>query len=145
MMLLNLHTIRCLFPDCPIFVNTILTRPTCELILSGKFDVKDFSEKYGCYVNLLPYIQLVPDITAPRSLLVKTLQHVDEQIPGYLSDYLTRLDINQEKCVMQFNAQSGRYEECTCDFAECGHSVNFRKYSDSGTCYVCDMKRVFGV
>lgn len=145
LMLKHLNTVSRMFSKARIFVNTMLSKTTCERILSGEFSVKSFSERYNCYVNLLPYIQLIPQITASRSLIVQTLQKVDEEIPGYVNDYLVRLDVNQEKHVYCYNPMTREYEYSSCALAECGHSENFRRYSDSGTCYVCDMKRVFGL
>ena len=68
-----------------------------------------------------------------------------KEIPGYVTDYLTRLDINQEKRVYQYNPDKDLLEDCSCVTLPCGHAVNFARYSSSGTCYICDMKLAFGL
>lgn len=145
LMLSNLQTVAETFPDCRIFVNTMLSREACTRILEGTFSVKQFSEQYHCYVNLIPYIELIPEITAPRGLIVQALKKVDEELPGYVADYLMRIDINQEKHVLQYNRQLDTFDDLSCGIASCGHSVNFQRYSSNGSCFVCDMKQAFGL
>lgn len=145
LMLKNLAHVYNACPKTRIFVNTMLSKTTCNRIILKEFSVKQFSEQYHCYVNLLPYIELIPNITASRSLIVRALQTVDEELPGYVSDYLTRLDVNQKKHVYCYNPITRDYEYASCQLAKCGHSENFKRYSSAGTCYVCDMKRVFGL
>lgn len=145
LMLQNLQAIVNAYELPRAYVNTMLSRQACEKIISGEFSVKAFSEQYRSYINLIPYIELIPEITAPRSLIVKALQTVDNELPGYVSDYLTRLDVNQIKHVHQFNPILGEFENCSCELSSCGHSINYRRYSPAGSCYVCDMKQAFGL
>ena len=145
LMLRNLQALTNSYPECPVYVNTMLSKRACELIVHGKFSVREFASRYKCYVNLIPYIELIPEITAERSLIIKALQKVDQEIPGYVTDYLTRLDINQEKRVYQYNPDKDLLEDCSCATLPCGHAVNFARYSRGSTCYICDMKLVFGL
>ena len=145
LMLSNLKKIRAVYPQCPTYVNVMLSKACCEKILSGEFSVREFSKEYGVYVNLIPYIELIPELTAERSLIVRALQKVDNELPGYIFDYLARLDLNQEKRVFQFKPRLGKFVNCSCKNAACGHSENFARYSSKGTCYICDMRAVFGV
>lgn len=143
LMLKNLEEIAKTFQDLPIYINTMLSKRCCEAILSNTFLVPLFAQTFHAYVNLIPYIELIPQLTASRTAIVQTLQKVDSQLPGYIADYLARLDLNQEKYVLQFI--DGKFLDCSCPLAPCGHAQNFTRYSNSGTCYVCDMKRVFGL
>lgn len=145
LMLRNLFDIPKSFHSCKLYVNTMLSKTCCEKILSKQFSVKWFSEWYKCYVNLIPYIELIPELTATRSEIIRTLQVVEEEMPGYVSDYITRMDINQDKRVLQYNSATNEFDDCSCETAPCGHSINFQRYSSNGSCYVCDMKRAFGL
>ena len=124
-----------------IVVNTILTKPCCEAILNGNFDLKKFMEEYRCWVNLVPYIVLDKELTAERSTIFKALKYVDNTCPGYLDKYIPNICIKQEKLLYKF--EDGEFKFCSCDIAECGHSINFRRYSKEGTCFCCDVEHLF--
>lgn len=141
-MLANLKYITDKYPDMPVVVNTILTKPTCEAILSGKFNINEFMNKYNCWVNLLPYIVLDNDLTASRTLIFQTLDYVNKICPGYLEKYVPNMCITQEKWLYMF--KNNEFQFCSCELSECGHSVNFKKYSEQGTCFCCDLQEIFG-
>ena len=135
-MLTNLKTINNQY-NLNTVVNTILTKPCCDAILNNEFNVKEFMEEYKCWVNLVPYIVLNDKLTADRVTIFKTLYHVDKQIP-YLEQYISNIGIKQDKLLYKF--ENGKFNFCSCDIAECGHSINFRKYSKEGTCFCCDLE-----
>ena len=141
LMLSNFKYIADKYPKIHKVVNTILTKPACEAILSGEFDVKHFMDTYNCWVNLVPYIVLDDKLTADRSMIFKTLQTVDDQCPGYLEKYVPNMAIKQEKWLYMY--KDGNYQFCSCAIADCGHSINFNKYCKEGTCFCCDLESVF--
>lgn len=140
-MLNNLKTIRELFKDMGIVVNTILTKQVCEAIINKTFDITKFMKEYNCWVNLLPYIVLDKSLTPTRSQIIKTLKLVDQENEGYLNKYVPNMSITQEKWLYMY--KNDEFQFCSCELAECGHSVNFKRYSDKGTCFCCDLKEIF--
>ena len=141
LMLTNLETITAQYPTMPVVVNTILTKPVCEAILDGRYNMAEFMNQFNCWVNLLPYIVYDGELTADRSLIFKTLRYINEQCPGYLEKYIPNMCIKQEKWLYMF--KDGDFQFCSCNIAECGHAINFRKYSNAGTCFCCDLEEVF--
>lgn len=141
LMLSNFKYIADKYPEMHKVANTILTKPACEAILSGEFNVREFMETYKCWVNLIPYIVLDDELTADRSLIFKTLHYVDSQCPGYLERYVPNMAIKQEKWLYMY--KEGDFQFCSCPMSDCGHSVNFKKYSKEGTCFCCDLENVF--
>ena len=71
----------------------------------------------------------------------KALYVVNKENPGYLEKYIPNITIEQEKDLFVY--RNGDYHFCSCDLSDCGHSVNFKRYSDAGTCFCCDIKEVF--
>lgn len=143
LMLANLKYIMDKYPTVHTVVNTILTKPACEAVLSGEFKLDKFMEQYNCWVNLIPYIVLDEELTADRTLIFKTLEHVNNICPGYLEKYVPNMSIKQEKWLYMY--KNNEFQFCSCELSpECGHSANFKKYSKEGTCFCCDLEGVFG-
>jgi hypothetical protein len=94
-MLYNLKNVKDRYADINIVTNIILTKIVCEAIINDNFSIKEFSEKYKCYINLLPYIIYNTELTASRSLIFKALKKVSEEIPDYLPYYIQNISINQ--------------------------------------------------
>ena len=61
---------------------------------------------------------------------------------SYLPKWIANLDLKQEKWLYMFKDNKWQFVSCEWD-EECGHSVNFKRYSDKGTCFVCDLKEIF--
>ena len=143
LMLRNLEYVRNTYPKCNIAVNTILSNAVCNKILSKEWSVKEFSEKYKVNLMLIPYIVLLPSLSASRSKIFKTLKFVDDEVPNYIHNILLNLDNHQEKRIYRFNPISKEYEYCSCENSNCGHSINYKTYATNGTCFVCDLKKMF--
>jgi hypothetical protein len=143
LMLHNLEYVRNKYPNCNIAVNTILSNTVCNKILSREWDVKEFAEKYKVNLMLIPYIVLLPSLSASRSKIFKTLKFVDDEIPNYIHSMLLNLDNHQEKRIYRFNPSTKEYEYSSCANSDCGHSINYKTYSTKGTCFVCDLKNTF--
>lgn len=142
LMLSNLVWINDKYPECKPVVNTILTKQVCQAILDKTFSLRAFMESYKCWINLIPYIILDNSLTASREQIFKALRAVEQECPNYLATYIPNMSITQEKLLYMY--KNNGFQFCSCELAECGHSVNFKRYSDKGTCFCCDLKRIFG-
>jgi len=140
-MLDNLVSIKNEYPDIQIVTNTILTKPVCEAIINEKYNLKQWMEKYHCWVNLVPYIVYDKKLSASREEIIKALYKINEQNNGYLKRYILNFDLSQDKLLYMF--KDGEFRFCSCAIDKCGHSVNFKKYSNTNSCYVCDLKEFF--
>lgn len=141
LMLSNLKLLTGIYNKLQTVTNIILTKPTCQAIINKEFSIKDFMNNFNCWVNLIPYIVLNNDLTADREEIFNALQFVDEENNGYLQKYITNLDLAQDKLLYMF--KDGRFKFCSCENADCGHSINFKKYSNTNECFICDLKELF--
>ena len=141
LMLNNLLEIKRLYPKCQIVTNIILTKGMCEAILNDTFSAKYFMDKYNCWINFIPYIISDSGLAANRDTIFKALKHIDNENPGYLEKYIANLDLAQEKKLYMY--KDGAFQFCSCELSDCGHAVNFKKYSDKGSCFICDLKGLF--
>ena len=141
-MLDNLVSVKQEYPDIHIVTNTILTKPVCEKIINGEYNIRDWMEKYQCSVNLIPYIVLDKELMATRNEIFKALNIVEKQAEGYVRRWIDNLDLKQEKWLYIYKNNEWQFVSCEWD-EKCGHSVNFKRYSDSGHCFVCDLKELF--
>lgn len=138
---MNLNWIKEQFPECNIVVNTILTKQTCEKIINKEFSINQFMEKYNCWVNLIPYIVYDEKMSATRGEIFNALRIVEQENPGYLEKYVPNITIEQKKNLFVYH--DGEYHFSSCDINDCGHSINFKRYSKAGTCFCCDLKEIF--
>ena len=141
LMLTNLLSIKEKYPKCQIVTNIILTKQLCNAILANTFSPKKFMTTYNCWINFIPYIVSCEELLANRDLIFKVLQKIENENPGYLAKYITNLDLNQEKKLYLY--KDGKFQFCSCELAKCGHAINFKKYSKNGSCFICDLKRLF--
>lgn len=141
LMLNNLLEVKRLYPKCQIVTNIILTKKVCEAILNGTFSAKYFMDKYNCWINFIPYIVSDSRLAADRNTIFKALKYIGDENPGYLEKYIANLDLAQEKKLYMY--KDNEFQFCSCELSECGHAVNFKKYSDKGSCFICDLKGVF--
>lgn len=137
----NLSRIKCFFPNLPIVVNMILTEQVCSKILEEDSEILSWFNAFR--VNAIPYIVLDEKLSPSRDRVFETLLKLDSLFPGYLKQYSDNFDLPQQKILREFNGNS--YQDCSCQLSDCGHSVNFKKYSNAGTCFVCDIKELTNV
>ena len=142
LMLQNLDWVRIYYPTMPTVVNMILTKPLCEKLLTEHNFLNDIMSVYKCWVNLIPYIVLDKKLTAPKKMIFQALMQVNEDCPGYLQRYIPNMCILQEKWLYMY--KDNEFQFCSCPMSDCGHSVNFKKYSTTNTCFCCDLQEVFG-
>jgi hypothetical protein len=137
----NLMRIKEKYNELNIVVNSILTKQFCESILTKTFSIKNFCSKFSVNINTIPYINFNNDLLADKYTIFKTLSHINIENPGFIDSYIYDMDIKQEKRLYVYKNNSLQYESSAIN--ECGHSVNFKKYSVDNTCFVCDLKRLF--
>lgn len=143
LMLNNLKYIKKHFPSCQIVTNMILTKPLCKQLIDQKLKPTEFMQEYDCWINFIPYIIYKEELSATKEEIFKSLIKIEEACPGYIEKYITNLDLNQDKLLYIY--KNNTFEFGSCENANCGHSINFNKYSQSKTCFVCDLKEVFNV
>lgn len=138
----NLYMIKYFYPKCNIVVNTILTKTTCEKILDGSFNPKEFCDEHKCDINLIPYIVYTKELSATREQIFQSLLKTNDLIPGYFQRYSHNLALAQDKLLYKFNKDTHHLEFVSCGHSDCGHSENFKLYSDNGSCFICDLLQI---
>ena len=141
LMLNNLGILQFRFKKLQSVTNIILTNTTCSAILNKSFDYLAFEEKYTTHIHPIPYIELNSELTPERIQIIQTLQYIDSIKPGFIADYLMRMDLNQDKRLYMFDGS--HLVNVSAPLSECGHSSNFKLYTKSHSCFICDMKEVF--
>ena len=139
----NVKDIRKSYPELHMVVNTILTKKVCQLLTNTLYNIsiKRLMQEFDCWVNLIPYIIYDENMAPSRNEIFEALQTVEDENEGYIKQYINNLDLDQEKKV--FINKGDNFELCQSDEADCGHSINFKRYSTNGSCYICDLKRCF--
>lgn len=141
LMLNNLSNLHSRFENLRVVTNIIMTNTMCEAILDKSFDYIGFERKYYTHIHPIPYIELGSDLTPTRFQIIQTLQYINSLKPWFIADYLMRMDLNQDKRLFMFNGSE--LVNVSAPVLECGHSSNFRLYTKSHSCFICDMKEVF--
>ena len=137
----NLKYIRDNYPKVNVVVNTIITKQ----MTNSCFNFNRFKKEYGIkYINFIPYIPVKDNrsMDVDFKSIVKVLLQNEKKYPGYIKFYIRDLDMNQDKILYEYHKNKG-YIECTSEYGECGHNVNFRKVTGDG-CYICKLKDLFG-
>lgn len=142
LMLSNLDALHTRYLQIKIVVNSMLSKQMCEAILNKDYNLSSFMQLHHCDVNLIPYIIYDKELAPTRELVFKALMEADHQVSGYLKRYIANFDLPQAKELYQY--RDGKLNYVTCPNNVCGHSENFVRYSDKGTCFICDLKRLFG-
>lgn len=122
--------------------NVILTKDVCNGILENKFNIFDFEKSNNTKINLIPYIVLDRNLSADRSTIFKCLSKLDAENPDFIKSFIFEHDMKQKRILLSSNKDFS-FEEKTCENSNCGHSINFKKYSTAGSCFVCDIKTLF--
>ena len=132
--------------DMNIVVNTILTKKTCESIINGSFNPKEFCDEYKCDINLIPYIIYNEDLSAEPEDVLKALAHTDSLMEGYLKRYYDNFNLNQDKLLYKFNAKTNEFEYCSSNKMDCGHYENFKFWTkQKDKCFICCLREYMGL
>lgn len=159
----NLKYITDTYKDIHVVVNTVLTNIACKRIqddmfgademikyLSNqgktKWTIKDWIDYFKVEINTIPYIrlgfELAPEMPT-KSTVFKTLQHIDNIIPGYLEQYINNIGLKQEKLLYEYRKNIKDFVYCSSKLGECGHSINFKQsFKDSDKCFPCEIKKL---
>lgn len=129
------------FPNLKIVANSILTNEFCDSILSDSFDLFEFLEKNKISANLIPYIILDTALAPSRTLVFQTIQKLYQENPEFIRSWIENLDLKQPRKMFYF--KNDIWNSCECEVSDCGHSVNFKRYSSANSCFVCDIREVF--
>jgi hypothetical protein len=146
----NLKFIDTNYPRINTVVNTIVTKAVADAVLRPKageepYNTHWFLDEYPntvVDVNLIPYIPIKGDTSLDIrfSENVKVLEEAEKRYPGYLIDYVQRLDYNQDKLLLEYRSDKG-YVERTAGAMPCGHNENFNLVSRADDCYICRLKQ----
>lgn len=144
----NLELIKQKFPSVNVIANVILTKALCEFIErliqnNNCNSIKDIENRYvGCKVMFIPYIIFDKDLTPSKEELLRTL--VSLKRIGYdVNQFIMNMDIQQERRLYKFDGNKFNY--CSANILDCGHSENFKKWSQNDECFVCMVKELFDV
>ena len=139
--LANLDLINDKFHNIKIVSNIILTNELCNAILEDKFNIFEYSKKHNTLVNLIPYIILDNSLAPDRSTIFQTLRKVFNKNSEFAHAWIQNLDLKQPRKLIYY--KNNVWNNCECANSACGHSVNFKRYSNANTCFICDIKTVF--
>lgn len=138
----NVHRLRVEYPNMKIIANMVLTKQVCNLILNNDISIKDLQDSLDVDINTIPYIILLDSMAPTKELVMDTLLHINNEIPGYLNTYIKRFTIDQKRVLFKFLGDS--LVELTSDTNKCNHSVNFTQYTKEGSCFICDLEDLYG-
>lgn len=123
--------------------NMILTDYFCDKVLSKEFSIRQFSEQYNCKYNIIPHIVFNSSLRAEKSKIFKTLLYIEDEIPGFIKFHKHEMNLTYPRYLWEFDRVKGELIYKSSKISDCGHSVNYKLYSDSGNCYVCDLNSLF--
>ena len=137
----NVKSIKYKYNELNIVINTILTKQFCDFeIKNDKSFVSEMTNR-GFYVNLLPYVDINSIYTVDRKTVFDVLLKTERHNRGYLKRYIDNFDLPQKKLIYRFKDTKLIFSSS--EYSECGHGINFRRYSDKNTCFICDLKTAF--
>ncbi len=141
----NLNTIHNEIPELRIVVNSIMTKDLCDRLKSGNGYRETVNIPDGILYNLIPYIGDSDEFRPDRNDVFKTLLAEDRMNNGFLRDYVANFDLQQRKIVLKYDPTRDNFIDSSSDYSACGHGINFSKYSNSGSCFICDMKELVNI
>jgi len=143
---LFLKNLECVVSENPglgIVVNSILSTQMCKALKEHGGFRKTVKVPDSVKFNLIPYIGNSSVLMPKRNDVFESLLQEERISRGFLAEYIRNFNLNQRKIVMKYDTNTGEFLNFCSDLADCGHSVNFRKYSMSGSCFICDITELF--
>ena len=134
----NINYVNSTYPGLNIIANMILTKPVCNLILSGDIDIFELQREMGVVINPIPYIVLLDKWAPDKSMVMDVLRLIYKGCPEYFNDYSKRFMVDKKRTLLKYDGSS--YIELTSDINNCGHSVNFSNYTTGNSCFLCDLE-----
>lgn len=130
-----------IFPTLNRITNMIMTKDMCKAILAKEFSLERFVNHYNTHINLIPYIRLVDELAPSKQEVLDTLREANRQLPGYLVNYRKNLTSNPTRFVFEYVKDKG-FVDSSSNNNSCGHSVNFTKVFDDGSCFICELGKL---
>ena len=137
----NIKFLKQVMPQLNIVVNMILTKRLCQSINQKHFNAFTFMQQTGTKINFIPYIVLDQSLQAERNQVFEALMQMHRENPTYMQQWVNNQDLKQPR--KMFYLEDDAFKSCECKVASCGHSENFKLYSQNGSCFVCDLKKLF--
>lgn len=138
--LANLDSIRSRYPHLNVVINSILTKSLCLSMCSKESQLYSLANKCS-FVNLLPYVVNNQQLMASKEQIFHALIQMNKHFPGYLSKYVKNINLLQKRFIYRNN--NNQLEDVSEENSSCGHCLNFKRYSSSGSCFICDVNQVF--
>ena len=136
----NVRHIHNRYPTLELIANMVMTKQVCNLICDGNVSIKDLQDDLGVMINLIPYIILHDDLAPTKDLVMATLKAVNVEIPGYIKAHTDRFILDTPRVLLKYH--NGTLQEMTTPNSECGHSINFKRYTKEGSCFICDLQEL---
>ena len=137
----NLKIVKNEYKDLNVVVNTIMTKQFCESEITNNLSFVSKMSNDGVYVNLIPYIDVNPEYTPDRKIVFDVLLKTERNNCGYLRKYVENFDLPQKKLIYRFKDNALLFSSS--EYSDCGHGINFKRYSNKNTCFICDLKSAF--
>lgn len=137
----NIKIIRAKYTNLNIIINSIMTKQMCLSLINGNTHLYNLTTQCQL-VNLLPYVVCNKKIAATKNEIFEALIAMNKHQPGYIEKYIRNINLVQERKIFKY--VEGKLVFMTEKNSSCGHCLNFRKYTDSGSCFICDINALFG-
>ena len=86
--------------------------------------------------------EMVYKIAKIRESVFVSKQNIPwNDVEQYLKRYIDNFDLPQKKLIYRFKNTELIFSSS--EYSECGHGINFKRYSDKNTCFICDLKTAF--
>ena len=136
----NIDFLRFKYPKLEIIVNTILTRYFYNFLLSGKYNIKEYCNKYKVKVNIIPYIDInnIEELKLTKKEIIKALLILKEQYPEWFEGYIDIMTKKNDMELLQYSNKTKSLMDVTTNIGNCGHSTNFTlSIKNSNKCFAC--------
>ena len=81
------------------------------------------------------------DTTTYSEDAIETALKTERNNCGYLRKYVENFDLPQKKLIYRFKDNALLFSSS--EYSDCGHGINFKRYSNKNTCFICDLKSAF--
>lgn len=135
----NIGLLREKYPNLNIIVNSILTKKFCEEILSGRYNILDYCNKYKVRVNVLPYINFnnIDEYVPEKNDVIKSLLILRKQNPEWFDGFVDIYTRPRDMVVYEYDHINNKLKDSTASFSKCKHPVNSLHCFKDGTCFGC--------
>lgn len=136
----NVRHLHSRYPALEIIANMVMTKQVCRLICDGDVSIRNLQDDLDVSINLIPYIILHDNMAPTKELVLDTLKAVNAELPGYIKTHTDRFILDTPRVLLKYHNK--KLEEMTTPNSTCGHSVNFKRYTKEGSCFICDLQKL---